>query len=124
VLLVLIVLVVAAFGAWRYQYLRAETAERSLQVITRGKPAAVLEVTVDGSNLYLAGRNVGAQGTFRATLETEGDTNVLQPVPALWDQPMTAEPFEIAPGISSRLRLATLSEDRRTRFDNEGNEIP
>jgi hypothetical protein len=114
---------VAAFFAWREQWQRAEQAEGALRDATDGRPDAVLEVLEDGFHLCLDVRNIGAQGLFRATVETEG-SGFLRPLPAVWEQTNSAAPFEIGRGLSGRLRLATLFEDRRHRTDDEGNELP
>lgn len=115
--------VVAAFFAWRDEWRRAERAENALRDATDGRPEAVLEVRVDTFHLCLDVWNTGAQGLFRATVETEG-SGFLRPLPAIWEQTNSADPFEIGRGLSGRLRLATLFEDRRFRTDDEGNELP
>jgi hypothetical protein len=113
--------VVAAFFAWTDECQRAEAAENALRDVQGRRPEAALGVLVNGFHLCLDIRNIGAQGTFRAMVETEGGT--LRPVPALWET-MSNEPLEIGPGLSARLLLATLTEDRSTHVDNEGNEVP
>ena len=115
---------VAAFFAWEDERRRADDAESALRALRQGRPEASTEIVLDDIYLCLQVRNTGAQGMFRATIETEDGVRGLRPVPALWEQTMSSDPFEIGPGLSARLRVATLSEDRRTNIDDEGNEEP
>jgi hypothetical protein len=62
----------SAFEAWKAESVRADRAQAKLDAADTHTPSAVLRPMVAGHLLLVEVRNDGADGVFRATIETDG----------------------------------------------------
>jgi hypothetical protein len=114
----------AAFEAWKAESIRADRAQAKLDAADTHRPSAVLRPMVAGQLLLVEVRNDGADGVFRATIETDGGGNgPLEPMPAIWDLTDSHEPVEIPQGTSARVRIGTIQEEHRPFWTPDGEEI-
>lgn len=114
----------AAFQAWNAERVRADRVQDELNAMERARPSAVLRPMIDGQRLLVEVRNDGADGVFRATIETDGGgAGPLEPMPAIWDLTDSHEPVEIPHGTWARIRVGTIHEERRPFWTPDGEEI-